>query len=129
MFQKVDVKNIAHFYSEPVHQRYAMLLQQFKQLYHCDADFIARAPGRVNIIGEHIDYEGYGVLPAAIEKDCLIAVKKCDSEIIEVNHVMSERFPSCKLSKYPSKISSQIPHSYAKYFAAGYRAGILDLVE
>ena len=63
MFQKVDVKNIAHFYSEPAQQRYAMLLQQFKQLYHCEADFIARAPGRVNIIGEHIDYEGYGVLP------------------------------------------------------------------
>lgn len=47
----------------------------FEAKYGTKPEFIARAPGRVNIIGEHIDYEGYGVLPAAIEKDCLIAVK------------------------------------------------------
>lgn len=43
--------------------------------------------------------------------------------------MLSDAFPPCKLSKYPSKISNNIEHSYAKYFAAGYRAGILDLIE
>ena len=59
---------------------------RFKEKFGCSPDFVARAPGRVNIIGEHIDYEGYGVLPAAIEKDCLIAFKRVKSQTIEIAH-------------------------------------------
>ena len=33
------------------------------------------SPGRINLIGEHIDYNGGFVLPAAINKDCVFAVE------------------------------------------------------
>ncbi|KAJ1028406.1 hypothetical protein NDA16_001573 [Ustilago loliicola] len=56
--------------------RWNQLASAFSSAFHGDAsDFIARAPGRVNLIGEHIDYVGFSVFPAAIEKDILMATK------------------------------------------------------
>ncbi|SPO23501.1 related to GAL1 - galactokinase [Ustilago trichophora] len=56
--------------------RWDDLAKQFSTAFNGDKpDFIARAPGRVNLIGEHIDYVGFSVFPAAIEKDILMATK------------------------------------------------------
>jgi galactokinase len=53
----------------------AMLLE-FKELYGAADDVgLARAPGRVNIIGEHTDYNDGYVLPIAIARDTMAAFK------------------------------------------------------
>ena len=49
------------------------LKQQFQQRLGRQADGVARAPGRVNLIGEHTDYNDGFVLPIAIERHTLAA--------------------------------------------------------
>ena len=43
-----------------------MSVRSFPQLFGCEPAVAAKAPGRVNLIGEHTDYNGGFVLPAAI---------------------------------------------------------------
>ena len=50
--------------------------QKFKEIFGVTSAFVASAPGRVNLIGEHTDYnEGY-VFPVAIDKYLNIAARK-----------------------------------------------------
>ena len=49
------------------------LLTHFAATFGRRATLIARAPGRVNMIGEHTDYNDGFVLPAAIERETRIA--------------------------------------------------------
>lgn len=54
-------------------KRFDRLITSFRTKYGHPPYFFVRSPGRVNIIGEHIDYCGFSVLPTAIEFDLMIA--------------------------------------------------------
>ncbi|KAI8057344.1 ribosomal protein S5 domain 2-type protein [Syncephalis plumigaleata] len=60
-------------------QRYQRLTEEFTKLYGEPPQFITRAPGRVNLIGEHIDYAEFGVLPVALDRDIIIACARNDT--------------------------------------------------
>jgi galactokinase len=51
----------------------------FRQRFGEDPELFARAPGRVNLLGEHVDYNEGFVLPAAINRDTLVAFRKSRS--------------------------------------------------
>lgn len=54
--------------------RLAALRQAFQEQFGSLPQFISRAPGRVNLIGEHTDYNGGFVFPVAINRTVLMAV-------------------------------------------------------
>lgn len=87
MFLEVPLADINSLYSSDNKPRYEQLIATFLDKYGSKPDFIARAPGRVDIIGGHLDYNDYPVLPIALETDCLIACKTNNSQEVEVNHL------------------------------------------
>ncbi len=56
--------------------------QKYLELFPGDDPLIVRSPGRVNLIGEHTDYNHGFVLPAAIDKAIYLAIgPRSDNEI------------------------------------------------
>ncbi len=54
------------------------------QHYQQEPSLLASAPGRVNLIGEHIDYCDGFVLPLAIDRHIVIAAALNDSATVRV---------------------------------------------
>ena len=58
--------------------------EKFLETFGDEPDLVAAAPGRVNLIGEHIDYSEGFVLPFAIKDRTLVAARKRDDSIVRV---------------------------------------------
>ena len=118
--------SFTEIYADPKPQtdRYKSLISLFEQLYHSKPKYVARAPGRVNLIGEHIDYSGYGVFPFALEQDTLIFFTPNESDKLSIHHKNPEKYPSIILPSDPS-VKSLNPKDYYNYILAGYRSVLL----
>ncbi|NLG26518.1 MAG: galactokinase [Chloroflexi bacterium] len=64
--------------------RYARALAAFRDLYGPGPVAIYRAPGRVNLIGEHTDYNHGYVLPVALDKDVLILARARGDRVVRL---------------------------------------------
>ncbi len=63
--------------------------------------FLVRSPGRLNLMGRHIDHRGGFVHPIALPREILLAVQSRDDDIMEIHHAEPNRFPphSFKISE------------------------------
>ena len=60
------------------------LYQLFRDRYGTSPSLVTRAPGRVNLIGEHTDYNDGFVLPCAISKQTMVAVRSRADRIVHI---------------------------------------------
>jgi len=56
----------------------------FEQQFQCSAEIVCHAPGRVNLIGDHTDYNDGFVLPAAINYGTTIAASVREDNLVKV---------------------------------------------
>ncbi|MGV8878980.1 MAG: galactokinase [Sphingobacteriaceae bacterium] len=77
------------------------LQKKFRALFNAEP-LMVRSPGRINLIGEHTDYNHGLVLPAAINKHIYAAIQKRDDEEI---HLYAEHFNE----SYQTSLSSLKP--------------------
>ncbi|KAF8591162.1 galactokinase gal [Ramaria rubella] len=113
--------------------RWDHLASEFERFFGRRPTHIARAPGRVNLIGEHIDYALFGVFPAAIERDILVACAPREGDY--TGHVVAENIDAKydRQSFTPVKDTSNNWHleidktqlRWESYVKAGYY-GVLE---
>ena len=65
-------------------QRTQMIIEEFTRQFKQAPTMIAIGPGRVNLIGEHTDYNDGYVLPVAIKRDIRIALRPREDRRVKV---------------------------------------------
>ena len=84
----------------------------FRKAANHDAEAAAYAPGRVNLIGEHTDYNDGFVLPAAVDRGVAVAARRVPGDTFTLHAIdlgKSCAFPRGTLKRDPE-------HSWADYF-------------
>jgi galactokinase len=92
------------------------LIEKFKETFGSDPELISRAPGRVNLIGEHTDYNDGFVLPMALEMSIYFAASGRDDrkvvlrsldfdQIVEFELDRIERDERYPWSDYPKGVA------------------------
>ena len=64
-----------------------MIEQRFRAVYGTTPEVVVRAPGRVNLIGEHTDYNDGFVLPAAIDRSIDFAGRQRNDRRVRLHSV------------------------------------------
>ena len=69
-----------------IRQRYRSMVETHTNRFHSRQLSMARAPGRVNLIGEHTDYNGLPVFPMAVNRDmAAVFSPRKDRKIVIIN--------------------------------------------
>lgn len=91
--ESTPIVKLTNVTSAKIIDRIAELRRKFTETYGNAPEYFIKVPGRVNLIGEHVDYCGYPVFPMAIEQCILLAVRPCDDGQLKLSNV-NEKYES-----------------------------------
>ncbi len=108
------------------------LIKQYKAIYKKSPTHIIRAPGRVNLIGEHTDYNEGFVLPIAIDRYTNMFVSKSGDNkmrLYDVKYKEKEEFDLNIIKHSQQKKWSNYQRGIAKVLLdAGYKISGMDVL-
>lgn len=101
---------------------YKQLVKRFTDIYGTSEENIRifEAPGRINLIGEHIDYNGGHVFPAALELKNIVVARKNGSENINM-----------AVTSLPNRVYADISklYSYKQLEWGNYQLGVAYVLQ
>ncbi|KAI4469577.1 mevalonate kinase/galactokinase [Holotrichia oblita] len=112
----------------PANERTSNLLSLFTERFGHQPEFFVKVPGRVNLIGEHVDYCGYGVCPMALEQDMLLAVSSCEnSTLLKIANLNAEVYCDYEGDLEKLEIKIEGAPKWYQYVLCGIK-GILEIL-
>lgn len=111
------------------------VLSSFYDRFGTEPTWTVRAPGRVNLIGEHTDYNDGFVFPVAIEREVVIAARRRDDRTVRLfsnNFQQADSFDLDAIAQVPPgpdapRWSNYLRGVFQVFQAAGHRLGGLDI--
>ena len=102
-------------------------MQAFQEFFGTEAEDVFSAAGRINVIGEHVDYCGGKVFPAALNLRCYIYARKTGGNtirmafrgidgIVELDTNKLGNYKGLKIGK-GNKFKTTLPPGYGQLFA------------
>lgn len=79
--------------------KYLQVLEEFAKRFGPDKRVsIIRSPGRLNIMGRHIDHRGGSVNIIAIDKEIIMVTEPREDDIVKLYNIQEEKFPPREFS-------------------------------
>ncbi len=97
-----------------------MIRQKFAEFFGRQPQLAVRSPGRINLIGEHTDYNGGLVMPAAVDKYIFVAIAKRPDRKIGLYSVDFDQF-----SLHPADNPQPLPRGRWENYVLGVVDGFL----
>ncbi len=98
----------------------AAAVETFRKQFGAAPERLVRSPGRVNLIGEHTDYNDGFVLPLAIERTLWIAFRARDDDSVRMWSALGDQWAEFSLSSltrgggwsaYVQGVANELQHS------------------